>query len=204
MTLISVTYGSEISGGLITATKWNQNTSDIINGLTDGTKDLNINLLTAASITNTTATITNATITTLTPTTIAGTPNFTGNATFAGNVTLGDAAGDATTISGTLAALKAKNIIIAWVAKATGSSTTIDDGVNATSIVRNSIGDYTVTWSITMSSINYLILLGGIRYGTGLLFVKAAPTTTTTTVLIKDSSFALTDAGFYLAIVGST
>ncbi len=40
MANVTVTYGSESPGNAITSTKWNQNMSDLTNGLSDGTKTL--------------------------------------------------------------------------------------------------------------------------------------------------------------------
>ncbi len=67
----SVTY-TFTNGTVADATQVNQNFTDLINGLTDGTKDLNINALTAA-----------------------------GTATLNGNVIIGNAAGDTVTVNGT-------------------------------------------------------------------------------------------------------
>src|SRR3954467_7113931 len=69
----SVTY-SFSNSTTADATQVNQNFTDLINGMTDGTKDFSINALTCA-----------------------------GNATFNGNITLGNAAGDDITVTGSLA-----------------------------------------------------------------------------------------------------
>jgi hypothetical protein len=69
----SVTYTFS-NGTVASATEVNQNFTDIINGITDGTKDLSISALTVA-----------------------------GNATFNGNVTVGNAAADDFTVTASLA-----------------------------------------------------------------------------------------------------
>ncbi len=68
----SVTY-TFTNGTVADASQVNQNFTDLINGLTDGTKDLNINALTAA-----------------------------GAATFNGNTTIGNASGDTSTVNATM------------------------------------------------------------------------------------------------------
>lgn len=76
MAYTAVTYGSESPGGSITATKWNTNFQDVVNGLSDGTKDLNVAAITAAGAL-----------------TVAGT------ATLNGNVVLGNASTDTLTVN---------------------------------------------------------------------------------------------------------
>lgn len=68
----SVTF-TLTNGTTIKASDHNTNFQDLINGITDGTKDLTINSLVAAG---------GVTCNTLTPTTIAGNPTFSGNVTF--------------------------------------------------------------------------------------------------------------------------
>src|SRR5580765_8450867 len=94
----SVTF-TLVNGTTIKASDHNTNFQDLVNGITDGTKDLSINSLV------TTAGITAAVIT---PGTIAGSPRFSGNPTISGNLvvngnaTLGDAVTDVTTVTGEL------------------------------------------------------------------------------------------------------
>lgn len=59
MANISITYSSESPGGAITATKWNQNAADVVNGLSDGTKDLTVANVNASAATLTRAAISN-------------------------------------------------------------------------------------------------------------------------------------------------
>lgn len=73
MASISVTY-TFVNATTASATEVNQNFTDIINGTSDGTKDFSIAALTCS-----------------------------GNATFNGNVTLGNASGDDVTVTGSLA-----------------------------------------------------------------------------------------------------
>lgn len=89
----SVTY-SFTNGTAADATEVNQNFTDIINGITDGTKDITVNLLQAN-----------------------------GAATFNGNVTLGNATGDAITFTGR-----------------------VSSDIDPTNAATNTLGDATQTW----------------------------------------------------------
>ena len=175
MAFVSVT-NMFVDGTTITAAGHNTNFNDIINGLSDGTKTLNMSA----------ATFSTATITTLTSTTLAGNPNFTGNVSFAG----------------TLTASKDKGRIQAWINKANGNNTTITDSMNVTSVTRNGVGDYTVNLSITMANTTYCVLscIGSSPNGT----VTGVVTRTATTCRINmTSSAGATDSEFFIGIVGS-
>lgn len=92
----SVTF-TLVDGTTIRASDHNANFQDLINAMTDGTKDFTINSLVATQ---------GITCSTLTPTTISGNPTFSGSPTVSGNLTLngnatfGDALTDITTIGG--------------------------------------------------------------------------------------------------------
>ena len=137
----SVTYGAESPGGLITSTKWNQNFLDIINGITDGTKDQNINLLTAVT----------ANITTLT---VAGTATFGVKATMSGSNL-------AKTSAPVAATFYPNSIIKAWaniLVTTNGTVGVVTDGFNISGTITFLNSNMTLTFLTAMGDANYMVL----------------------------------------------
>jgi hypothetical protein len=116
------------------ATQVNQNFTDLINGLTDGTKDLSISALTCA-----------------------------GNATFNGNTSIGNASGDDLTITASLAssiAIKTNNSFnigsstLGLAGVYLGAS-----GGFTTRLVSAATSSYTLTWPVAVPSITNSLMI---------------------------------------------
>lgn len=103
----SLTY-TLTNGSTADATQVMQNLNDLLNGITDGTKDLSISALTCAGSAtfNGNVTLGNSSVDTVTITatpTFSSPVTFSDEATFNGNVTFGNASSDTITLTGSLA-----------------------------------------------------------------------------------------------------
>lgn len=117
----AVTY-TFTNGTASDATAVNQNFTDIINGITDGTKDLSINALTAA-----------------------------GNVSISGNTTLGNASGDDVTITGSLAStINIKTTNSYNIGSATLGLASIYFGANSQTVRILPSSSMSATWTLTL------------------------------------------------------
>ncbi len=117
----AVTY-SLSNGQVIDAAQLNQNFSDIINGITDATKDLSISALTCA-----------------------------GNVSFTGNTTIGNAAGDDLTITASLAStISIKTTASYNIGSSTLGLAGIYLGANSQTVRIVGSGSMSATWTLTL------------------------------------------------------
>ena len=136
MAYTSVTY-TFTNATVADATQVNQNFTDLINGLSDGTKDISCNALTAA-----------------------------GAATLNGNVTLGNASGDDITFTGSLAAtLPIKTTNTYDIGAATKGLAGIYLGANSQTVRLIGSASMSATWTLTLpttaGTANYPLITNG-------------------------------------------
>jgi len=168
----SVTY-TFTNGTTADGTQVSQNFTDLINGLTDGTKSLNIDAITAA-----------------------------GAATFNGNTIIGNSSGDTSTVNATMSfATTPKVDIISE--KTSGAGVTIDGVLLKDNTITASggliIGNETLsvydegTWSPTVDSVSNIAFGSAITYGTA-TFTRIGNTVFARLESFEASNITITDA----------